>query len=87
MRRADTTTRVIMVAIVLCSLAAPAWAYIDPGTASVVWAVGLAPLFGFLAWLGRRFIRLFVRHRPDEEGAEAAEEQDAQATAGASKPE
>ena len=43
-----------------------AHAYIDPGSASVVYTVALAPVLGFLAWFGRRVVRIFRRPEAEE---------------------
>jgi len=69
MNRFDNWGRLIIMAGLFFSITAPAHAYIDPGTASVIYTVGLAPVLVFLAWLGRRIIRLII-HSKDKQTAE-----------------
>ncbi len=62
----------------LVTMAVPAHAYLDPGTGSVIFTIGLAPVLIFLAWLGRRIIRVFIRSKK-EQSAEDEGKQDAEA--------
>ncbi len=74
---------IAIVTATLFVLAAPAHAYVDPGTASAAWAFGLAPVVGFLGWLGRSLLRKVLRRGKDEdeeaddkgEGAEGDQQQ------------
>ena len=50
----------------LLALSPCAYAYIDPGSASVIYTAALAPILGFLAWFGRRVVRIFRRPEGEE---------------------
>lgn len=67
--------RLVLVACLILAAGTHADAYIDPGTASVIYTVGLAPILAFLAWLGRRVIRLFLRGKGKETAEQAAGEE------------
>ena len=66
--------RLIAVGGLLLAVSARAEAYIDPGSASVIYTVGLAPVLAFLAWLGRRVVRALAR-RGKEKTEEGSDEQ------------
>ena len=66
----------LIVVLVLAAVVvtAPAFAYVDPGTASAVWAFGLAPVVGFLGWIGRQVVRKLLRRGGEDEEDEGEEE-------------
>ncbi len=77
MSRLNNWYKLAAVIGLLFAVIVPAWAYIDPGTASVIYTVGLGPVLVFLAWLGRRMIRIFIQSKKkassEEEGGEESE--------------
>jgi len=68
----------ILLIIVAIIVVAPAYAYVDPGTASAVWAFGLAPVVGVIGWIGRNIVRKLLRRGGDEEDKDQDSEQSEQ---------
>lgn len=64
-RRSD---RLLFAICLFLAAEVSAEAYIDPGTGSLIFAVGLAPILAFFGLLGRRIVRIFMRSNPEEEG-------------------
>ena len=77
MDKFDNWDRLMAVVGLLFVASARADAYIDPGTASVIYTVGLAPVLAFLAWIGRRVIRLFLSSK-NKQSPEAESDEEAQ---------
>ncbi len=75
MRNTDCWDKVVLMASLCFASAQAAEAYIDPGTGSVIYAVGLAPVVALLAWLGRRIVGMFIRSR-EKEAPEAEQEEE-----------
>ena len=74
-----TTTRnfdrLLLLFGLLLALNSCAYAYIDPGSASVIYTVALAPILAFLGWMGRRVVRM-IRRSDGDEGVEDEEGSD-----------
>lgn len=58
--------RLLVVLGLFFAVTACAHAYIDPGSASVIYTVGLAPILAFLGWMGRKVVRALRRSEPEE---------------------
>jgi len=58
--------RLLLVSGLLLAISNCAHAYIDPGSASVIYTVGLAPILAFLGWMGRRVVRMLRRSDGEE---------------------
>lgn len=64
-------TKMILAAMLLLVPLASAFAYVDPGTGSMIVQVLIAALVGGAAFFGAFWRKLFRRRRHEDEGADA----------------